>query len=59
MDRIGAPQGQRPAALTQHEQAGGVVDLAIGQQHAGNAAVAQGPGRLQCRGVADLLQDVG
>jgi hypothetical protein len=59
VDRVGAPQRQRPAALAQHEQAGGVVDLAVHQHHAGDRGVAEGAAGLQ-RGVrADLLEDVG
>ena len=52
-------QRQRAAALAQHEQAGGVVDLRVHQQHGGNAAVAQGARRLQLRSGTDLRQDVG
>ncbi len=52
-------QGQRRLALAQHQEAGDVVDLRVDQQHGGDAAVADGAGRLQLGVVADLGQDVG
>jgi hypothetical protein len=58
-DGVGAPQWQRRAALAQHEQAGRMIDLAVHQQHRGDCAVAQLPGRLQRWPGTDLLQHVG
>ena len=52
--RVGAPQGQRAAALTQHVQAGGVVDLTVHQQHRGNARIARRAGLGCSAGVARI-----
>ena len=58
VDRVGTPERQRLAALAQHEQAGGVIDLAVDQHDAGDRRIAQRPVRLQFPVTADLLEDV-
>ena len=56
-DRLGAPELQRLGALAQDQQAGGVVDLGVGQHHAGDRARADAVrGRLAQQ--LELLADV-
>src|SRR3546814_12749428 len=57
MDHLGATDLMR-AALTQGQQAGGVIDLAVQQNDGTDGGIAWGTGRLQRRERLQLSADV-
>ncbi|MCY1175748.1 hypothetical protein D9M73_159990 [compost metagenome] len=57
MDHVGAPDLMR-AAFAQHEQAGGVVDLAVHQDDRADPGIAQGAARLHRGEALELGADV-
>ncbi|MNP32195.1 hypothetical protein D3C76_1253630 [compost metagenome] len=57
VDHVGAPDLMR-ATFTQHEQAGGVVDLAVHQDDRADPGITQGTPRLHGREALQLGTDV-